>query len=54
VVLQHEATLRRDLVLTVFDLRIEKLLHTTTIEADQVIMVGALVEFEDGLPGFEI
>lgn len=49
-----ETALLRYLLLAPFDFFIAELLDPTTIEADEVIMVRSLIEFEYRLAGFEM
>ena len=54
MVLQDKPTLFGDLVLTLLDLCIEKLFDAAAIETDQMVVVGAFVEFEDGFARLEV
>ena len=46
---ESEAPFLGDFVLTAFYLFVKEFFDATTIKADQVIMMIALVEFKDGL-----
>ncbi len=46
---EPEATFFGDFMLTPFYLFIKEFFDATTIEADEMIMMVALVEFKDGL-----
>lgn len=49
-----ETALLGDLVLALFDFRVEKLFDFAALHAHQMVVVIAFVEFKDGLAGFEI
>src|SRR5258708_30120709 len=51
---QLEAALLGDLRLALFDIRIVELGDPTALQADQVIVVAALVQLEDRLAGLEV
>src|SRR3954463_5603585 len=51
---QLEAPLLRDLVLALLDVGIEELLDASALQADEVIVVAALVQLEHRLAGLEI
>jgi hypothetical protein len=54
-VLAHlEAALLGDLVLALLDLGVVELLDLAALQADQVVVVLALVQFEDRLAGLEV
>ena len=50
----RKAALGGDEMLALFDFGIIKLFNLAAIEADQVVMVTALVEFKDRLAAFEV
>lgn len=52
--LKCETALFCDQLLAAFDFCIEKFFDATTVQAHQVIMVMAFVEFEYGLAGLEV
>jgi len=54
MVLQHEPTLARDLLLTILDLGVIELFDPAALQTDQMIVVSTLVDFEDRLARFEI
>lgn len=49
-----EPALDRDLLLTLLNLFVEKLFHPAAIEADKMVVVRTLIEFEHGLAGFKM
>lgn len=49
-----ESALVGDLPLTILDRRIEKLLDATAVQADQMIVMGSLIELENRLAGLEM
>ncbi len=51
---QFEPKLAGHLVLALLDGLVEKLLNVATIEADNMIMVRATIEFKDGMPALEV
>ncbi len=51
---QLEAVGFGDRILARFDLGIKELDHTTTVDAEDVVMMVALVQFKYGLAGFEM
>jgi len=54
VILDGEPTLPGDALLALFDLGVKELFHPTALQADQMVVVLALVELKHGLAGFEI
>ena len=54
MVLQLEAARLRDAALALLDLGVEELLDPAAVEADQVVVVLALVELEHRLAGLEV
>src|SRR5476651_213446 len=54
MLLQRETARRRHLALARLDLGVEKFLDAATGQAQQVVVVRALVEFEHRLAGFEM
>jgi hypothetical protein len=52
--LQFEAMLRCNPLLSLFNGGVEKLFHAAALQADQVVVVRALVEFENRLAGLEV
>ena len=54
VLVDFEAALARDLGLPLFDLGVEELLDAAALQAHEVIVVAALIEFEHGLAGLEM
>ena len=54
VILQREAAILGDFLLALLDLGVEELLDTAALQADQVIVMVALVELEDRLAGLEV
>ncbi|MNT12660.1 hypothetical protein D3C72_1475960 [compost metagenome] len=52
--LQGKAALARNALLPVLDFRVEELLDARAVEAHQVVMVLAFVEFENRLAGFKV
>ena len=50
----REAALLGDLELPLLDFSIEKLFDTTALQANQVVVVPALIELEDRSAGFEM
>jgi len=50
----HEALGLGHFVLTVFNLSVKKLLHLATVQADQVVMVLALIEFINGFAALKV
>src|SRR6188474_2043765 len=51
---QLEAALLRDVALALLDLGVVELLDAAALQADQVVVVAALVELEDRLAGLEM
>lgn len=49
-----ETAVLGDLELPLLDGRIVELLYLAALQADQVVVVTTLVEFEDGMPGIEV
>src|SRR5215469_17400255 len=49
-----ESALLCDPGLALLDVGVEELLHTTALQAHEVIVVAALVELEHGLAGLEV
>ena len=49
-----ESTVFCDAVLSPLDLRVVELLHATALQAHQMVVVTALVEFEHGLAALEV
>jgi hypothetical protein len=54
VAFQRETVVLGDLLLALFDVRIRELDYRAAIRADQVIVVVAIVQFEDGLAAVEL
>ncbi len=54
MVLELEALFFCDLVLPVFDLRVKELFYAAAVEADEVVVVVALVQLKNGLAGFKV
>src|SRR5690606_8466097 len=54
MILEREAPGSGDLALQALDVGVEEFLDPAAAQADQVVVVVALVEFEDGLAGFEV
>ncbi len=52
--LDREAPLLGNLGLAVFDLGVKELFHVSTLQTDQMVMMGSLVEFKHGLAAFEM
>lgn len=51
---QIESFFRGNLSLSFFDLWVIEFLDKATIQANQVIVMGAFIQFKDGLAGFEM
>lgn len=54
VILDGKSALLGDALLALFDFGIAELFHPATLQADQVVVVSALVEFEYGFAGFKV
>src|SRR5262245_232917 len=54
MVVDLESTIRRDLFLALLDLGIVELFHAPALDAYQVVVMAALVQFEHRLPRFEV
>ena len=54
VLVQCEAAFGCDGLLTPFDLGVVELFDAAAVNADQMVVVRAFVEFEHGLAGFEV
>src|SRR5690606_17047211 len=54
MILEREAPGSGDLALQALDIGVEEFLDPAAAQADQVVVVVALVEFEDRLAGFEV
>jgi len=54
VLLKPESALLRNLVLPLLDGLIKELLDAPAVQTDQVVMMAALIEFEDRLSRFKI
>ena len=53
MIADFEAALFGNAILSFFDLRVVELFDAPAIDADQMVVVLAVVDFEDGLAGFE-
>lgn len=49
-----KAALLSHLLLTLFDFVIEKLFHAAAVQADQVVVMRAFIQFEHRLAGFKM
>ena len=49
----REATFFGDFILAFFDFSIEKFFHPPALQANQMIVVAALIEFEHGFAAFK-
>lgn len=54
MICKYKAFLFGNLSLTLFDLRVKKLLDPAAIQADQVVVMRALIEFKHGLAGLKV
>ena len=54
VVLNREAAFLGNGVLALFDFGIDEFLDLAALQADQMIVMGAFVQFENRLAGFEV
>jgi hypothetical protein len=54
VIVNGEAAIRCSFFLTVFDFFIVKLFHSSALQANDVIVMPVLLEFENGLAAFEV
>ena len=54
MLVQHEAPLGGDFILAQFDAFIDEFIDLAATRADQVIVVLAFIQFEDGMARFEV
>ena len=54
VIIDSESSLMRDAPLSMLDLRVVELFHAATLQADQMIVMTAFVEFKNRLAGIEM